>query len=204
MYQVHVRETPGRPRLALVCSAGLFAVAIAACGLFVWQQSSLGLDDRWTPQGWSVSFAPPAGWERAPLDPQVVGFEGFQFGDPRRGDQIWVGRLPYAEQVSLAISCRNVMGSALQHVRGVRTFQAWAAAAQASVEPSLLGQLTGVHSRIRATGDLFYVGVAAQEERVSEAYLLAFFPADPINARDLRILAAIADSFVVEGAAAEP
>ncbi len=199
MYQIHVRESPGRPWLAVACTAGSLALATAVCGLFVWQQRSGSLGGRWRPPGWGVSFAPPGGWERRPLDPRVVGFEGYRFRSPRGHAVLWAGRFRFPGQVDAASICRMVIRSGLQNERGLGMLSALSVAARASVDPGQLGELVGVSAHLRPTKDVFLVGVPPPAGSGTEAYLLAIFPAGPLDARDLRICTAVVDSFAIEG-----
>jgi len=199
MYEVHVRETPGHPKLAMVFGAAMLTVAIALCALFVRQQRAFAHGERLAPTGWAVSFEPPKGWERRILEPPLqAGYDGYRFIDPRASDgqkELWIGRVRHPQAVSPSEVCYRSMSAFFRRVLGTGPLQTWALLQNTPIEAASLGPLPGVQAVLPSTGDLFRVGIVPGRRADTEAYLLEYHRAGPINARDLRICEAIADSF---------
>ena len=199
MYEVHVRETPGRPKLAVVFGAAMLTVAIALCALFVRQQRAFALGERLAPTGWAVSFEPPKGWERRTLDPPLIhGYDGYRFIDPSTSGgqkELWVGRVRDPELVSPSEVCYRSMSAFFRRVLGAGPLQTWALLQNTPIEAASLGPLPGVQAVLPSTGDLFHVGIVPGRRADTEAYLLEYHRAGPLNARDLKICEEITASF---------
>ena len=199
MYEVHVRETPGRPRLAVVFGAAMLTVAIALCALFVREQRAFARGERLAPTGWAVSFEPPKGWERRILDPRLMpGYDGYRFIDSSAAGgqkELWIARVRYPGELPPSKVCDRSMSAFFRRVLGTDPLQTWALLRNTPIEAASLGPLPGVQAVLPSTGHLFRVGIVPGRRADTEAYLLEYHRAGPLNARDLKICEEIAASF---------
>jgi len=62
MYTLHVRETPGRPRLVTAFCVALLLTSTGLAWVLVGVRRHVALDERVTPEGWSISLSVPQGW----------------------------------------------------------------------------------------------------------------------------------------------
>lgn len=196
MYQIHVRETPGRPRRAVVFSLVMIGLATGAAALFVRAQRSGAAGSRLHPPDWSVSFVPPAGWARLTVDARAAGAQPVCFFEPTRG----------AEPSVLCVSCVRVWGARsarrICHEAIASYFpdilgRAGTMALLRSVEyeEASLGPLKGVRVVLAETGDIFVVGVAGTSPLGTEAYVLEYHRDGALEPHDLTVCNTVARSF---------
>ena len=94
-YQAYSMEKPGNPRRALLVSLLLLLAALALAQSLVGRQSSGELGDRVTPEGWGLSFRPPARFvsESPRANPDVLHYDGLT--DQGLDALLTVAKLPF-------------------------------------------------------------------------------------------------------------
>lgn len=196
MYQVHVRETPGRPRRAIVFALVMICLATGAAALFVRAQRTGAASVRLHPPDWAVSFVPPAGWVRLTVDARAAGEQPVCFVEPARRAKpsvLCVSRVRVWGTRSAQRICHDAIASFFADLLGRSATMALLR--RVEYEEASLGPLDGVRAVLVDTGDIFAVGVAGTSPLGTEAYILEYHRDGALEPHDLTVCDTVARSF---------
>jgi len=188
MHDVISFQKPGRPRTALVATAGLLVACLGAAQLLV---HSRELGPLTHIQGWAVGFRTPRGWlpqtQTDTVGARVATYREPEGRDPSR--ELIFARLSNPDEYSPKQLC----GKLLENRLGL----AWVllARGQIALEVMPLGPLPGVRClMLEPQGLCLHVGTVVRSSGLNEAYTLELHSDRPFDHADVALADALARS----------
>jgi len=176
---------------ALLCSMGLLAASLGAAAIASREKTPPTLGERVAPEGWAISFAPPADWrDRGEvLGPRNGRFRCYAAADDQ--SLLSFGRAQVPRSESLESICTEVMATSdivglLDHARNVNVSDVAVAGwpgMQFDWTPEFMGQTLGAH--------VYFLGVFSPVElkdpELREVYFVELRTPPPLMRRDTRL-----------------